>query len=78
MVQVITKFNVGDRVTTFDNKTRKAIDFTVGCIGVHIGKDYKSVTYYPVDESGRTCYEDSHEEDLCFATKEELLDYVAR
>ena len=74
MATITTKFNVGDKVFTIDEKTMKIREFEVAWISVfvHGGKE-PSVSYKSKDDSA---YFVGCEEAKCFATKHELLTYI--
>ena len=70
-----TKFNIGDKVFTIDTKTTKVKGFEVESIIAFAGNGYTRVTY---KEKGSSVLESNYEEEKCFATPEELIDYVMK
>jgi len=77
MAQITTKFNVGDRVVALDNKTQKIRELQIASISIGVTRDGQNVTIYPVGKDG-TNYYDKYEEERCFSTREELLDYITK
>jgi len=72
MATITTKFNVGDKVFTIDKETMKIREITVGTVSAIITNGGKTkVSYY--DEKS---YTESYDENVCFASKQELLDYI--
>ena len=76
MATITTKFNVGDKAYTIDKKTMKVTEFEVGSIIVYLrGDDRPSIDYRPKTEDFAP---DMYSEDMCFATKEELMEYISQ
>ena len=78
MTQVTTKFNVGDRVVALDNKTLKIRELQIASMLVTVTRESQSVSIYPVGDDGSANYYDKYEEERCFSTREELLDYITK
>lgn len=76
MVQATTKFNVGDKVVTLSKDTKKMIEITIAQMVVTVKKDSSSVSVYPQNQDGSTDYYTSYEECYCFATRDELINYI--
>jgi hypothetical protein len=77
MAQISTMFNVCDKVVTLNKDTMKMTEITIGYVSASINKDGKpSVRYSPLKDSGDVDYCTSYEENVCFATKDQLLDYI--
>lgn len=70
-----TKFNIGDELFTIDKKTAKAVKFKVGRIFVHVPeKGTPKVEYFGED---LPLLEGAYNEDVCFATMDELVAHIA-
>lgn len=76
MAQIKTKFNVGDKVSTIDKGTKKAVEITIGCITASMTAKNTSISVHPVKPDGDIDWYTSYEERYCFATRDELLNYV--
>lgn len=77
MAQIQTRFNVGDQVVTLDEKTKKAVEITIGSISAIIGKNSTAtVSYYPQKENGEVDFYTSYDEKACFTNKEQLMQYI--
>ena len=77
MAQIMTMFNVGDKVVTLNKDTMKMTEITIGYVSASISKDGKqSVSYSPLKDSGDTDFYSSYDENVCFANKDQLLDYI--
>lgn len=77
MAQITTMFNVGDKVVTLNKDTMKMTEITIGYVYVSIGKDGKqSVNYSPLKGSGNVDFCKSYDENVCFANKDQLLEYI--
>ena len=70
-----TKFNIGDTVFTIDNKTSKIKEFEIEKIFVVKSENYTQVNY---KEVGASLLDPDYKEDKCFATKEELIDFISQ
>lgn len=76
MATITTKYNIGEKVYTIDRKTMKVTEFEVGSIIVYLrGDDRPSIDYRPKAEDFAP---DMYSEDMCFATKEELMEYISQ
>lgn len=76
MATITTKFNVGDKAYTIDKKTLKVKEFEVGTIITYLrGDDRPSIDYRTKDDG---LLSDLYDEDMCFATKEELMEYISK
>lgn len=78
MAQVTTKFNVGDKVVALDNKTQKIRELQIASMNVCVQRDGHTITIYPVDTDGTPNFYDKYDEEHCFASREELLDYIVK
>jgi len=76
MAQFQTKFNVGDKVVTLDPKTKKAIEVIIGYVMITTNMNETKVKYSPMTASGSIDYLTDYEEDLCFNTKDQLIEYI--
>lgn len=76
MATIQTKFNVGEKAITIDPKTMKVREFTIGSMGATVNKNGSTVTLYPLKDDGDVDYYTSYDEDKCFVTDKELMDYV--
>lgn len=76
MAQITTKFNVGDKVSTIDKETKKAVEITVGCITASINARDKSVTIHPCKPDGDVDWYTGYDEKYCFKNQQELLNYI--
>ena len=73
-MKIETKFNVGDTVYTIDKKTMKLKEFEISSVTVlAITKDTCQISYGVKTENYNT---ESYEERVCFASRDDLLDYV--
>jgi len=68
-----TKFNLGDKVFAIDKKTTKVTEFEVEAIYIFVREEGTSIRY---KAKGTSMLEPDYDEDKCFATKEELIDYI--
>lgn len=69
-MNVSTKFNVGETVATVDKETMKIIEQPISMISVYIFNDKVKISYMLEDNKG------IYEEDLCFVSKEHLVNYM--
>ena len=69
-MNVSTKFNVGETVATVDKETMKIIEQPISMISVFIFHEKVRISYMLEDSKG------SYEEDLCFVSKEQLVNYM--
>ncbi len=76
MAQITSKFNVGDKVYTFDKTTFKMKVIVVAQISVYIRKDTQKTSVFADDANGNIEWQNSYDEELCFASEDELLEYV--
>lgn len=76
MATITTKFNVGDKAYTIDKKTLKVKEFEVGTIVAYLQGDNKPSIDYRTKDDG--FLSDLYNEDMCFATKEELMEYISQ
>ena len=77
MAQITTMFNVGDKVVTLNKDTMKMTEITIGYVSASIGKDGKhSVSYSPLKDSGDVDFYTGYDENVCFANKDQLLEYI--
>lgn len=74
MATITTKFNVGDKACTIDAKTMKIREFEIGWISAFMSQEKTVCISYRA--KGDTVLDTSYDEDKCFATKHELLDYI--
>lgn len=72
-MEVKTKFNAGDSVFFIDNQTKKAVCRKIDYISVTAEKTARVSYAFVEKESYKTEYV---EENLCFATEQELLNYI--
>ena len=73
-MDITTKFSIGDELFAIDKKTAKAVKFKVGRIFVHVSSEgTPEVKYWREDSS---LLEESYNEDVCFATIDELIEQV--
>ena len=73
-MDITTKFSIGDELFTIDKKTAKAVKFKVGRIFVHVPqKGTPKVEYLGED---LTLLDGTYNEDVCFATIDELIEQV--
>jgi hypothetical protein len=72
-MEVKTKFNAGDSVFFIDNKTKKAVCRKIDYISVTADKRVRVAYAFVEKDSYKTEYV---EEEFCFATKQELLNYI--
>lgn len=73
-MKIETKFNVGDTVYTIDKKSMKLKEFEISSVTVvAITKDTLHISYGVKTENYHT---ESYEERVCFASRDDLLDYV--
>ena len=70
-----TKFSIGDELFAIDKKTAKAVKFKVGRIFVHVTKEGTSKVEYWREEA--FLLEETYNEDVCFATMDELMAHIA-
>lgn len=76
MATITTKFNIGEKAYTIERKTMKITEFVVSRIWVYVaGEEKPSVSYIP---EGSEYSSMTYDEDLCFATKEELMEYISQ
>lgn len=73
-MDITTKFSIGDELFAIDKKTAKAVKFKVGRIFVHITKEGTSKAEYFRDDL--SLLEGAYDEDICFATIDELIEQV--
>ena len=73
-MNITTKFSIGDELFAIDKKTAKAVKFKVGRIFVHVTKEGASKVEYL--EEGATILDGTYNEDVCFATIDELIEQV--
>lgn len=73
-MEFISKFNVGDKVYTVDKETMKIKEITIETV-VAISSEINKVrvSYSLMTEGYRT---ESYDEAVCFASREELIDYM--
>ena len=76
MAQITTKFNLGDKVFTIDDETKKVVEITVGSFTVSVNKNEKSVKVYPCKPDGNVDWYTSYDEKYCFNSQQELLSYI--
>lgn len=69
---VNTKFNIGDKVVTIDTNTLKLKEFVIKRMFVNLYKDKVYVSLYGDDTYTSTSYD----EEKCFSTEEELMDFI--
>lgn len=69
-MNVSTKFNVGEKVATVEKNTMKIIESSISMIGVYIYNDKVNVSYSLEENNG------IYSEDVCFRSKEELVNYM--
>lgn len=74
MATITTKFNVGDKACTIDTKTMKIREFEIGGISAFITQEKSVNVGYRA--KGDTVFDPTYDEEKCFATKHELLDYI--
>lgn len=72
-MEVKTKFNAGDSVFFIDNKDKKAVCRKIDFVSVTADETVHIRYAFVENDSYKTEYVD---ENLCFATKQELLDYI--
>lgn len=73
-MKITTKFNVGDTVYTIDKKTMRLKEFEISSVSViALTKDAYQISYGVKTENYHT---ESYEERVCFASRDDLLDYV--
>ena len=73
-MNITTKFSIGDELFAIDKKTAKAVKFKVGGIFVHVSKKgAPKVEYFGED---LPLLEGAYNEDVCFATIDELIEQV--
>lgn len=72
-MEINTKFNVGDTVYTISPKTFRMTVFEVGRVIVFTTEDERSVSY---KAKGSSPYDDSYNENVCFGTCDELMEYI--
>lgn len=72
-MEVKTKFNAGDSVFFIDNKTKKAVCRKIDYISVTADKKVRVTYGFFEKDSYKANYV---EEEFCFATKQELLNYI--
>lgn len=73
-MNITTKFSIGDELFAIDKKTAKAVKFKVGRIFVHVTqKGTPKVEYLGED---LTLLDGTYNEDVCFATIDELIEQV--
>ena len=73
-MNITTKFSIGDELFAIDKKTAKAVKFKVGRIFIHITKEGTPKVEYWREEA--SLLEESYNEDVCFATIDELIEQV--
>ena len=73
-MNITTKFSIGDELFAIDKKTAKAVKFKVGRIFVHVTKEGTPKSEYFRDEL--SLLDGSYDEDVCFATIDELIEQV--
>ena len=75
-MKIVTKFNVGDTVYTIDKETMKLKEFEVSYVSVFSTKNEDVRISYGVkcDSYKR----ESYDARVCFASKDDLLDYVTQ
>ena len=66
----MAKFKLGDKVATINGKTGKVVEFEVEKITTE--EDADGITVYYSHSGDYTDYE----EERCFSTREELLNYI--
>lgn len=77
MAQIKTKFNVGDKVSTIDKETKKAVDITIGCVTASITKRGTIINVNPFKSTdGEIDWYTSYDENHCFASRDELMKYI--
>ena len=75
-MKIVTKFNVGDTVYTIDKETMKLKEFEVSYVSVFSTKNEDVRISYGVKcDSYKS---ESYDERVCFASKDDLLDYVTQ
>ena len=73
-MDITTKFSIGDELFAIDKKTAKAVKFKVGRIFVHVPqKGAPKVEYFGEEAS---ILDGTYNEDVCFATIDELIEQV--
>ena len=73
-MNVTTKFSIGDEVFASDKKTAKAVKFKVGGVFIHVHKKGAPKVEYFGEEL--PLLEGAYNEDVCFATIDELIEQV--
>lgn len=74
-MNITTKFSIGDELFSIDKKTAKAVKFKVGRIFVHVPeKGTPKVEYFGED---LPIFEGTYDEDVCFASMDELVAHIA-
>ena len=73
-MNITTKFSIGDELFAIDKKTAKAVKFKVGRIFVHVTKEGTPKVEYLGE--GLTLLDGTYNEDVCFATIDELIEQV--
>ena len=69
-----TKFSIGDELFAIDKKTAKAVKFKVGGVFIHVHKKGAPKVEYFGEEL--PLLEGAYNEDVCFATIDELIEQV--
>ncbi len=77
MNTIVSKYRVGDKVFTFEKNTMKTIEVTIAMIVITLLKTTSRIIIYPLKENGDVDYQTSYNELLCFATREDLVDYIS-
>lgn len=66
-MEITTKFNIGDTLFTIDKESMKIIEFQVTSAHVFIYKSPEDTSIY---------YNTTYQEDRCFRTKQELMEFI--
>lgn len=77
MANITTRYNVGDKVFTFDPATFKAREIQIAIVSVWQRETKTEISYYPKKEDSKEAdYNTRFEERFCFANQNEMLNYI--
>jgi len=72
-----TKFKPGDTVYTLDKKSMKIMSFEIDTVIFCSNPRLTYISYKPADCQVECIY-DTYDEDKCFASEKELIDYITK
>lgn len=74
-MNITSKFNVGDTAYTINKETLRIREFGVESVHVYVTEKSRRVSY---KAKGDSAYTDAYDENVCFATRDELLAHVTK